>query len=409
MPWSENFRIWLLAGIAAMMSVYPLVASYLTGILLIYTFTTGNVKGKIHNIVQPLPLLFISLYVVYVLGLFHTSTENCSYALQKLETKLGLLLFPILIFAEKISYQGQRTIFKAFVLGCAFCAIYCLSCAAVHHFISGVSNFTYSFLSDYIKFHPAYFSLYLGFGIFILLDKAYEDLFPKIIQQSLILFFATVIVLLASRMEVLVFLFLFNLTALYYYGYQQKKILKALFAVGLITLFFVGGSLILPQARLNNVTNAITTQKEGVRQDSSLAQRIDKTRYYLWTVSAESIREAPIFGVGTGDITDVMKEKFLKRKDVNPIVIAKGYNSHQQFLQIWLTLGIFALLLFIAILFVPLYLAWKQSHYLYALFLLSFILSILVESMLENQRGVIFYAFFNSLLASQLAVKRWQV
>ena len=40
----------------------------------------------------------------------------------------------------------------------------------------------------------------------------------------------------------------------------------------------------------------------------------------------------------------------------------------------------------------------KEGNWLYAFFLFSIIFNFLVESMLEKQSGVIYFAFFNALL-----------
>jgi len=46
----------------------------------------------------------------------------------------------------------------------------------------------------------------------------------------------------------------------------------------------------------------------------------------------------------------------------------------------------------------PALIAFKRKDYIYFFFILLFAMSILTESMFENQAGVVFYAFFNALL-----------
>jgi hypothetical protein len=48
--------------------------------------------------------------------------------------------------------------------------------------------------------------------------------------------------------------------------------------------------------------------------------------------------------------------------------------------------------------FVPAISAIRSEYYLYFVFILLFSVNNLVESMLETQAGVVFYAFFNAFL-----------
>jgi len=72
-------------------------------------------------------------------------------------------------------------------------------------------------------------------------------------------------------------------------------------------------------------------------------------------------------------------------------------NAHNQYLQTYIALGIPGALLLILMLVLPGWLAVRRIHFIYFSFLAVFAFNILVESMLEVQAGVIYYAFFNSL------------
>jgi O-antigen ligase len=74
----------------------------------------------------------------------------------------------------------------------------------------------------------------------------------------------------------------------------------------------------------------------------------------------------------------------------------KSLNPHNSFLQLAVGLGIIALLWFLFSLIYPLPTIYKNHLWIYGFFLLSIGLNFMVESMLEKQSGVIFFAFFNS-------------
>lgn len=95
-----------------------------------------------------------------------------------------------------------------------------------------------------------------------------------------------------------------------------------------------------------------------------------------------------------------MKEVLLKRyqkKGITPAIRMKS-NAHNQYPQIYLASGLFGLLIFVASLAVGLLVALKHNNMLYFLFSLLFSFHLSVESMFDRQAGVVFYAFFNSLL-----------
>ena len=120
-------------------------------------------------------------------------------------------------------------------------------------------------------------------------------------------------------------------------------------------------------------------------------------RMYKWRYAVETIEKSPLVGTGTGDAQDQLQLTY-KKHDFK-IAYDERYNAHNQFLQTFLEIGIGGLLLLCVGFFVPLYLAIKGRKWLYVVFILVFLISCLTESMLEANKGIVFYAFFNSLFA----------
>ena len=118
-------------------------------------------------------------------------------------------------------------------------------------------------------------------------------------------------------------------------------------------------------------------------------------RMLIWNSALELIAENPLWGVGTGDIKDELLEKY-KEKDIKPAFEQK-LNAHNQFLQTYLGLGLIGFLLLLGSLLIPAWFAFKKGQLLYLPFLLLILLHMSVESILEKQAGVVFYAFFNVL------------
>jgi O-antigen ligase len=77
----------------------------------------------------------------------------------------------------------------------------------------------------------------------------------------------------------------------------------------------------------------------------------------------------------------------------------ENLNAHNQYLQTTIATGIPGLILFIVAMLSALWAAVLKPDYGYLLFLILFLFCIITESMLESEAGVIFFSFFNSLLA----------
>lgn len=119
-------------------------------------------------------------------------------------------------------------------------------------------------------------------------------------------------------------------------------------------------------------------------------------RFEYWKTGVEIIKDHPLFGVGTGEIYPAYKSKY---RETNSKLDKKWrYLSHNQFIYITVSLGIFGLLWFLFTLFYPIIAERKYNYFPYVIFFIIVMLSFLTEDTLTTQAGVCFFAFFNALL-----------
>lgn len=123
----------------------------------------------------------------------------------------------------------------------------------------------------------------------------------------------------------------------------------------------------------------------------SLSQRIEYTRasFYL-------IKKHPVFGVGTGDIPDAYQTAYDELN--SPLEAQFRHKAHNQYLSITVGFGIIGLILFLTTLLFPYGSSRRHRTYLYTVFLVIALLSMLPEDTIETQAGVTWFALFNSLL-----------
>lgn len=123
----------------------------------------------------------------------------------------------------------------------------------------------------------------------------------------------------------------------------------------------------------------------------SLSQRIEYTKASLYL-----IQQHPLFGVGTGDIPNAYRHAYDELQ--SPLEQQYRHKAHNQYLSITVGFGIVGLILFLVMLLYPYCSSKQRRTYLYTLFLVILLLSMLPEDTIETQAGVTWFAFFNSLL-----------
>ncbi len=131
-------------------------------------------------------------------------------------------------------------------------------------------------------------------------------------------------------------------------------------------------------------------KKTGNANGFSIAMRLE-----YWKTAFKIINKNPILGVGTGDIKDAFQEQYA----VDDSVLEDQYRkrSHNQYITIAATFGIVGFIVFILILFIPLFYL-KEFRSVYICFFTIALLSFITEDTLETQAGVTLFAFFNCIL-----------
>ena len=152
----------------------------------------------------------------------------------------------------------------------------------------------------------------------------------------------------------------------------------------------------LKESSLTNRIKTIFWEIEQYRHSGYLSGHSVTQRLEFLRAASRIIAEQPWFGTGTGDIYDVFKQEYVEME--TQLKPQFRWRTHNQYISIFATFGIFGLLWF---LFALIYPAWKKqmfNDYFYLVFFCILMLSMLTEDTLENQAGDTFYAFFTSLL-----------
>lgn len=123
---------------------------------------------------------------------------------------------------------------------------------------------------------------------------------------------------------------------------------------------------------------------------SSVMQRIE----YL-KASFIIIKDNFWIGVGTGDLPMIFEQTY---EQMNTSLKAQWrWRSHNQYLSIMIGFGVFGLIWFLIALMLPFFSLKRSKNYLYTIFLVLIMMSMLTEDTIETQDGVTLFAFFNAM------------
>lgn len=361
------------------------------GILLVNWLIEGNFREKFsHKKNFPFLPLFLSFYLLHAIALLYTS--NMPEGLSNLEVKLCILIFPLFFYTSTFTTSQLKQIILAFIAGCFAAALACLLRAG-YCYINNHQN--YFFYEDFSYFmHPSYFSMYLNLAVFLLLKSFFSPRNSgrnRAFTITLFAFFTLIILLLSSKLGIISYLLLTGIFLLTEFIRRRKYLLLAgVFTVGLLGVFSAYKLSPSIKSRFDYMFSAVNTDNINKSDMESSAVRI-----LIWGEARKIISENLFIGVSPGDTND----RLYKAYEENGITGAfqNRLNAHNQYYQTFIGLGLAGFILLLAQFIFPTIHAVKNRKSIYLLFLLLVAMNFLVESMLQTQAGVIFYAFFNSL------------
>ncbi|MES2629097.1 MAG: O-antigen ligase family protein [Bacteroidota bacterium] len=336
------------------------------------------------------------LYLLYLAGALWTT--NTGQLFSELETKLAILIFPLLfMFTRPLPKVVLDKVLLNFVLGCL---INCLlsswqgyTCfretGAIDCFYSSQLSFSY---------HPSYLALYLNLASAILLYFDINKIFPYDIRpwmvRVLLWFFTVFTVFLASKMGLIG---IGVVIAAYVFHYRRQLRLGIVAKTLLPMFLLLVGSLALSPATLLRFKTLGDTIKASSRNEVLMTKHVESSaaRIEIWEISTEIGLAHFWTGLGTGDVSDHLTEKY-KEKGMEEAA-ERQLNCHNQFFESFLAVGIAGLLCLLVIMGIAIYFGIRINSFIYLSFGLLCFCHFSVESMLETQSGVVFFAFFNSL------------
>ena len=350
------------------------------------------------------PLLLSFPFLFYPLSLSYSSDFNEGY--QYVERSILLILLPWLFYFNRSTLSAltvQKTMrFFSLIMGCL--SLYgILSLLLNSTFTSALASQDAYYhirteLESIIGLHPTYFSLLCALAFLSLLFEMKKKRFDFSIALFgyFLLFILLTGLILASSKMILSALFVTSMMILAE-GLKPKAILlRSVLALSIAAILVFS---IRPlKERISTLIVALTEKK--VEQTNP-----DSIRKWIYNSSLEVISENPILGTGIGDAQNELNSKY-EAKGYH-LALKRNFNTHNQYLQLWLSVGLLPFLSFIASLIVQFLIALFLRNTLHIAFVVLFSMSFLTENILARQDGIFAYAFFSSFfLYSSWSINR---
>ena len=380
-----NFiQLVLLVLIACSIPFHRNISTVLVIVYAVASLASNRFEGV--NLKRIIP--FALFYGFTLMGLLYS--DNRQTALFELVKQIHILALP-LVFAlgGQVSARLIRTVLIAFtgLIGVLF--VYGLVSAwSVFQQTGEYKVLFYHDLASQVSLSALYFSMFLVFSILVIIQELFQPTVNKsksIFLYCLLFLYVLFVVMLASRASVLALLAVFLFSLVEFKKKPQARIFRIVFFLSILGVILCTLFVPLLNERFReaiNYQNQFTIEKVG----GGTSFRIAK-----WESSVKVLKQNFLFGTGTGDVQEALDKQY----QIDGHLQILHLNAHNQYLQCLLGQGLPGLFAFLACL-VAIVKTSRRTFYSMG-FVVIFGFCSFTESMLEVQKGILFFSFFSGL------------
>lgn len=384
---------------------FPIQVSNIPLILLIvFGIINFDVKQFITSLKQSAFLKVILLmYVAQVVGLIYTSNLHNGFFV--LEKKITFLVIPLFVFPLLHKYNINfslliRNLGIITLLSSVIFLVIAVYRTVILH--DPLAFFYGRDLSEgFTSIHYPYYAMYFATGSIMLLDWLFEDWIKRkygfLFISLLFLYSLGIMVLVASKTGIVAF-GLASVVFLYF-KLRNKK-----YALITISLFLVCASLFLyfnktTLQRFEGLDKDLAVLKEDVLPDNITVTGLNM-RLLFWKISIDHLwrDHHVVTGVGTGDAQDYIDALYnLPEYKLYGYI---GWDSHNQWVFTLIQIGVIGVALMAILYGRHIRYAIKRKDLKFLAFLIITLWFSLSESILESNKGIVFFSLFFTILSS---------
>jgi O-antigen ligase len=366
---------------------------FITPLLAILWTIEGDWKTKQNRLKTSNTLIITGalalFWLINVIGLLYAN--DMITGLMRTYNKLPFLVYPLVFFTLDQTYFTKEKFYrlcKLFLCATTVMLLICWGNATIQFLITSKTDCFYYIHLSKLFGHPSYCVLIICIAFCIALHFFNNAKKYKRLWIILLLFYSISIYFFQSRSGIMAYIVILILSLFFYLNNHKKEYKR----IGILFLAILLISVILinffpfrvgESARYYNL------------QEKCLAEKMLGARYNIWKISYNLAMKNKMLGIGTG----YKNESYLSDKDAEVIDIHTSFiNTHNQFLQTFLEHGILGLMVIVFLFFYSFYYAVKTKNYFLFMLLISTLINICFESMLERGKGIftfnLFYCFF---------------
>lgn len=392
--WPDYSIMLLILVFAAFNKSMP-AAMIIAGLSLILVRNDWSEIKRLLNPKYPF-IWFIIFFLVHIVGLINT--ENVEFGTADIGMKASLIAIPVFLVCTKLTlklYHIVSAILIALFIACLINYSYAIFRSIYNAEDNQWAYFTESYFS--YNMHRSYFATYLAIGTLISVYRLFDQAKNRPLYILLSIVFAISTFLTFSKAGILI-LFVLMIPLSFYLIKKYYGRLYAFIGIGsLVILMGVG------VASSQTLSNRFSTMVSGLvnnQTEKNTSQESSAARMIMWSTSMELLSENTLVGVGTGDVRDELDKRNLQLGNLG--VVEHSLNSHNQYLNTGVQLGLMGMIPLIMSMLTALILSIKKRNLIFFLMVVCFILTMLFESFLETQAGLIPVTLFTLLYALKL-------
>ena len=406
----SNKRVVLILCIAAASIGYMFsIASTSIGVILLLFGWLVNLKEL--NWKNYFKKNNLNLFTFFFILLLISSSYSLDFqqAEKVIVRHLSFLVIPLVFLTIRpLSLKEKYFVIKVFVVSSSVFFLICFLNAVYRQIVffsdGGVFNWYFFFRYDLLDIfgqHPTYVAMFTLMSIGFLLFYSEGKIFTRKLSILVILVQIIGLIFSGSRIGIIV-LFIFFMLFLckrFFFSLKRpnrKSILIFLMSLVLIISFF--GNIPIIKERVLFTFGIDYDYKFNKKKHIVNGAPEKEGRLLLWVDALELINEKPIIGYGTGSNTIVLNKKYEEKGHLH--FLNENYNTHNTYLELLISGGIFHLGGFLLILSKIFFMGWRKKDFI----LLSFLCIISIISITETifrSQGIVFFTFFYCFLLSQ--------
>jgi O-antigen ligase len=397
----QQAQAWLLYACVLSLPFSISLNSLIIMLWLILWVVEWNWKEKLQRLYTNLThwMIFFGFYGLHVLGMFYS--DNLAEAGFDLERKMTFVVLPLLIGSlQSLNLSMVRRIQIVSTLACLLILL-AHNYALVFEFDNQISNVHFRNLLTHtpiFAIHHVYLSLYILLSIIFVFEEVGILLLENkkiviiTITVGILFFYLLSLFILSARTVLLSTPIILGLYLLLKLPKKQAFAFISILSMMLLGVFFLQRERIQYMWQFSQPQEIKYESPHWYDWTSGLA-----IRQAIWSCSMDAYKGANLyFGHGTGDAKGALLSAYTSRNFV--LALEYQFNAHNQYIETLLALGFVGLIYLIGMFFSFMYIAYLRSNWVLGLFMLSFMISCTTESMLQAQKGIVFFTLVGALL-----------